>query len=1847
MERVLRKPYQISLWEDRVYYIYSKGGVICETDYLPTEEEFTLINEYTKELRLAIIGSDTMESNIKAINPVLTRNLNGSNTFSFQLPYQYYDESTGDFKINPFTKLVINERKLKLNYDGEWFDFIIKNIEENNTSHMFTYSAIDLHINELSKNGYNIQLDTELQNNMGTSQELGARVLEDTEWKVVGSNEVITLSTGETLQSEVIQQTKIELLMVYQLKENLSAFNMRNKTETLELTAGQAIYIPQSSFTAGEKFIQFFYTSTGKFEVNSEGTIINTNNWEASTPNDLFVKDENNNIVYGQLDLDKVTVSREYRGESLIKKQQSIYLTGIKRYCDVYEKDGEKYYSFKKSVYADASEIQNILTNSFNFEVDSGWYVQGTCEVEPAYQANNEGETVSALRLAFASDGYIVNDGFYSNRAKIGSFTDGEKYYFAAKICGDYNPIAYASVMAYYVTKDPDKVNGKTYYYLDKNRNYTKVKASEVFTSNRVYFEGKEIMTFFENTKTSITETGGSMSDLVGYTVWTGIVEDSFSATDLQETYDLVFQLYGVNQGYVEDFKLFKQMFDKNGKVIVPNLTEDCESIVEEKYHFFLASQLTEKKVTSVDDLAFSDICNFGEIEDLGYKGIYSDDYEKVTTLDGSKSNCFNLIQTLCENFECWAKFVVDHSEYGEILYDYQLTKDKEVMLGKKYYKKRTSAATNGIDGQYEIIDSSGYSSPEGLFYERVYAKYVCFKKFIGQDNFAGFRYGINLKSIKRTVESNQIVTKLIVEPNSNEYATNGYCSIQNSELNPIGEAVIYDFDYYIKKGLLHKEALYDDLYGTASHCIGYFVNTEKINRELKPIIAERAQVSTAIDKYTSDKQTYETSVEKALEKKATAIESIASVLDISIEQAEILQTSDANISIVNKWIVQRDEYSANAKTWEKLLAASTKLLDKAEEKYQELYDKEIEGLRKKLSLERAFYRKYNRYIQEGTWQSEDYYDDNLYYLDALSVSYTSAYPQISYNINVLELSQVEGFEIYSFKIGDKTYIEDTEFFGWDEETGRPYQEEIVVSEIKIHLDDPSQNNLKVQNYKTQFEDLFQRIAATTQSLQYASGSFKRASEAIQNDGTISGNIMQNSLTNNSLVLQNAKDQSVVWDKTGITITSLASPNEIVRLVSGGIMLTTDGGRNWTTGITAHGISANVVTAGRLDTNKIRIFNENAQTFEWNSTGINAYEINEDGMTVYNNFIRFDQYGIYRCKNVAEDYDPSKEADPEESIRANSTFSLTKMGLSFSSEDSNGRLILHADETGNYIEIGNDIHTAKFGMLGITDLIGPNTNASRNLMRILDVNNKFIVYEDGTIKATNGYFSGEVVASDFKIGPPETTVSALDTNNRIKGDYLSLSGVSVLNSKNEIIFAVNTEEHPDTVYFNGAINMAAGSTIDWEKVHEENWDKSALYDVLSTSLGEITGTSISGTTIESPVVLSGKFRAQGGKTIMSMTSNGLYMRKTESNDDSNAQFDPTTFLNLSYVPEKDLDTETNTKVETGIIFPAIFLGMGQSETNYINKGLIMKLEQGLWIGDSDNVIYEQDNDQQIHSEGWAYTGSIDNPEAAFKGTGIMVNFDDKQIYVNCDYNGTDISLPLIDLIKKVISDFSDGLSTEPIFGSDITFTSEWCEDSTMPYLAYTPSTATLDGKTPLIIWLHGSGEVGVTEAAFRATGLPAVMDNWALQGFNSYIVCPRLSVDDWRTAEEELLVLISYVINKYKVNTNKVILMGHSLGGMGVEYYATNYTSFFSCQVIMSGYETGVDITTMKEFPTKIYAESTDYSSYYATLQENYGEDACTVLNCEHSEVPKIALELDENSDGISDLIYWALSQSK
>jgi hypothetical protein len=176
----------------------------------------------------------------------------------------------------------------------------------------------------------------------------------------------------------------------------------------------------------------------------------------------------------------------------------------------------------------------------------------------------------------------------------------------------------------------------------------------------------------------------------------------------------------------------------------------------------------------------------------------------------------------------------------------------------------------------------------------------------------------------------------------------------------------------------------------------------------------------------------------------------------------------------------------------------------------------------------------------------------------------------------------------------------------------------------------------------------------------------------VEPGGNISASTLENSFANNTLKLSNAKDQSVVWNEYGITTTNLSNPSKIVRIISGGIFISNDGGETWKTGISGSGINTSYLTSGQINTNEIYIMNGNKAAFRWDEKGLAAYNRDGDYYNPYQ-FVRFDHNGIY---GVA--------ADPEwtgtdAEIHDKAHFALTWSGFSLKNADGSVKISTEED----------------------------------------------------------------------------------------------------------------------------------------------------------------------------------------------------------------------------------------------------------------------------------------------------------------------------------------------------------------------------------------------------------------------------------------------------------------------------------------------------------------------------------------------------------------------------------------
>lgn len=1411
---LLRKPYEISLWEDVLTFVVKNGEYINEYEESLEGVIGQVVAQYYKERLICVIGSDTMDTPIRATQPKLVSKVNGENTLTFNMYSHYYDEQTEQYQKNPFIGYLINERKVKVRYgafgeeDTKWYDLIIKNIQENSESKTFTYTAKDQFVNELSKSGFNLEFNQELENNMGNIETLAEKILSESDWQLK--------RTGVTLK-----QTLEEPLYLVTLNQEIKVKNMENEEESISIEAGKQIYVFYSTIANEEPFTQLLYVEGSLYEEDDDHIITNSPNWyiiktieENGEKVDITANIEYDSgvpeyVAFNSQNEPLMDISEQYRGKRLVRKPITKYDTITDKYVNVYNKG--TIYGYTEIEYTSPATVQSYVTNPNNYDSMTGWEKGNSSQgIFPKLNLasipdvreypnvsevmSGDADIISCLKFEVTDTEQILyNSGIVDMRHQINGFVKDSQYVFKVKY-GEANEVG---------KYGPLNLKGS-------NIGLT-LKISEYEIKDGQYILND---TYFEYTFNSSQSDTNGLKDMLSEAVACKKSLTYGEMIDMSKSLGLFIQLSNPGTIYIEDVQFFPYIQTSDG-VLQPN--EISNSEIKTKYVYYVHKDTD----TSIDKIEF---VYEGYSPSSDYQEDYNDiGYEKIRSITASESNRFNLIQDLCEIFECWPKFEVEHKQNGEIL----LGKDKT------YY-----------DNQGQEINC-----PEEELYRQ--QKFVSFHEYIGADNDVGFKYGINLKSIQRTIDSDGIVSKLIVKNNSNEFAKDGFCSIARAPESDNGENFLLDFSYYIQQNLLGFSEITNDLYSDYNGYLGYYKKLKQFNMLRDQYIKEQSGLLTDITEYTAAYQTYSISAQEASKQHKDKLDYIQALTGYTFAQLMGNQVENQTNKQIYEWwsndqvlgaVASLGRLNSIKKNHSELAKKAKANLDGAQSRFNWL-DKKLTSrekveeddslLVKKENLHLKFYKKYSRFLQEGSWISEDYIDDNLYYLDALSTLNTSAKPKITYNISVLELSQVEGYENYAFALGDKTNIEDTEFFGWTWKSGvqTPYQEEIVVTELSVFFDSPEQNQIKVQNYKTQFEDLFQRMAATTQSVEYSSGKYQKVAGIIETDGTINITTLQNSFMNNALTLQNAKDQSVVWDETGITTTSTTNPAEVVRMVSGGVFLSVDGGITWNTGITGRGINASYITSGQMNVEEVNILNGSFPSFRWDKTGISAYEFsinNDTGMAQnfnYSKFVRLDQYGLYGINGYGNfnpfDKDPITNKEGEDRIWDTANFALTWRGFQIRSKkfgldgyiriteeediqlinkvllngspteidqvkiglldkvgdeaiyglrlkDCTNQVVLEQSSQGKVwirdeLKIGtSNTSTVSLGYLrryrddktAIKDENGKIIGGISQVIRAGDSNAKqeFIVYEDGRLEATGGYFKGEIHADYGTIG---------------------------------------------------------------------------------------------------------------------------------------------------------------------------------------------------------------------------------------------------------------------------------------------------------------------------------------------------------------------------------------------------------------------------------------------------------------------------------------------------------------
>lgn len=119
-------------------------------------------------------------------------------------------------------------------------------------------------------------------------------------------------------------------------------------------------------------------------------------------------------------------------------------------------------------------------------------------------------------------------------------------------------------------------------------------------------------------------------------------------------------------------------------------------------------------------------------------------------------------------------------------------------------------------------------------------------------------------------------------------------------------------------------------------------------------------------------------------------------------------------------------------------------------------------------------------------------------------------------------------------------------------------------------------------------------------------------------------------------------------------------------------------------------------------------------------------------------------------------------------------------------------------------------------------------------------------------------------------------------------------------------------------------------------------------------------------------------------------------------------------------------------------------------------------------------------------------------------------------------------------------------------------------------------------KYPLLIWIHGNGQVGNGSTDLHSLlfgGIPKLLNekrfppNFKVNGnnFSFIIIAPQFT---WWPGNEEVLSYITYAKKNYRIDTSRIYLSGLSMGGIVTADFGAEYPSRVAAIIPISGVST-------------------------------------------------------------------------
>ncbi len=167
--------------------------------------------------------------------------------------------------------------------------------------------------------------------------------------------------------------------------------------------------------------------------------------------------------------------------------------------------------------------------------------------------------------------------------------------------------------------------------------------------------------------------------------------------------------------------------------------------------------------------------------------------------------------------------------------------------------------------------------------------------------------------------------------------------------------------------------------------------------------------------------------------------------------------------------------------------------------------------------------------------------------------------------------------------------------------------------------------------------------------------------------------------------------------------------------------------------------------------------------------------------------------------------------------------------------------------------------------------------------------------------------------------------------------------------------------------------------------------------------------------------------------------------------------------------------------------------------------------------------------------------------------------------------------------------------------------------NTLQYCLFLPDDYSADKKYPVILFLHGAGEIG-TDNVTQLNNINNMFTKNPDYVSQSILICPQ-TPEWWRLDREygdgkgtltSALHLLQEIQSEYSCDENRIYLTGLSMGGYATWELLQNYGEIFAAAVPVCGFGTEMLAHTLVDIPIRIYHGTADPTVSFSSSQDMY-----------------------------------------